>query len=1090
MNHFIQKKVLTKCLLISLLMIHGTQAHTQEALEKSNSENSGRASIEEQLKQATASRGNANSSEDSESKPIIKMEDGEVVIERDGVETVMDPDDVTPSPVTRAADPDIEEVVIIGIQRALQGALEEKRQTTNLTDVINAEDIGKLPDENVAEVLENIPGVQITREGGIGAAVSIRGSDENRVEINGRGTLSDSDNRGGVRFSDLPAALVRSLTVTKVPTADMVEGSVGGTINVKTFRGLKLKKPLLVLNPRAEYADNAETWNQNYSGTAGNKFDTPWGDLGVILTVSHFDKTVREDILRVSPSLRQVQGNTDFTRFPGQNQHPQNIERFNNCCNFDNNPNTFDPYYYPGYSETEYGLEDRENTTASGSLEWQAHDSLKLFAEGTYSSIKVNGRSPFAGASFGFYSGSGPPFSDRELDGIDRPAYAPAQSTFGFAEVAGVQVPFMNSGCIGCGIRNELEIDPIRDGPDWNPNIQPNDGMQIRPGNRNVNRDTDNFVAAIGGEWLDDEWLIEVEASASGSDSTTEAFSNTWQYNDPSDPSFHSLNARLRVPMLYDARDEELAYGPVPYGLNAGPGSPSPADNLLNPDYYSLYVARDTLTQFNNDLYAQRIDIERFLETPLFTSAAFGFRSSQRSTERQRNSVITDTFPCQTTSTPASDNPCADPNVYSDLTQFLVPSPGNFFSFNPDAPYLRDFLTTGSDRIPGFQAELVNSAGLAADPVLAPQQGFKVDEHTYAGYLRLDFETDRLVWPIKGNAGLRFVHTDQTAAGNQLNADQSFSPVSVNQNYNNWLPSASLIVSPLEDLQVRFGYAKILRRPSFAQLAPTFEYPLNDGQAVTVGDPNLRPTTVQQFDAGIEWYFLKGSVLSAGYFYKSLNRPIGTEFTYNAICNPLRVGDRPENCTVDGQRGRRVDKLEWKNLPGGQIQGLELAFQHKFNWLPDPLNGFGILANYAYQDGERDLTFTAPGVLQNKYQVEAEFPVNFRRLSKHSYNVTLYYEKPRYGFSGRIRYTWRSNFLITESSDVSYGRPLYRDDRGQLNASLSLRLPRPLDNFTVILWGINLTKTPSIERAIFPDGPIARMKDADRRYAIGVRARF
>ena len=1023
-------------------------------------------------------------------KPVIKMEDGEVVIERDGVETVMDPDDVTPSPVTRAADPDIEEVVIIGIQRALQGALEEKRQTTNLTDVINAEDIGKLPDENVAEVLENIPGVQITREGGIGTAVSIRGSDENRVEINGRGTLSDNDNRGGVRFSDLPAALVRSLTVTKVPTADMVEGSVGGTINVKTFRGLKLKKPLLVLNPRAEYADNADTWNQNYSGTAGNKFETPWGDLGVILTVSHFDKTVREDILRVSPSLRQVAGNTDFTRFPGQNQWPANKPRFQNCCDFDGNPDTFDPYYYPGYSETTYGFEDRENTTASGSLEWQAHDSLKLFAEGTYSSIQVEGRSPFAGASYGLYSNN-PAASDRELDGIDRPNNGIVQSTFGFAEVADVQVPFMNSGCIGCGVRNRLRIDPIGLA------TQPDDGMQIRPGNRNVNRETDNFVAAIGGEWLDDEWLIEVEASASGSDSTTESFSNTWQYNDPADPSypFHSLDARIRVPMLYDARDDELAYGPVPYGIFAGPGSPSPADNLLNPDYYSLYAARDTLTQFNNDLYAQRIDIERFLATPFFTSAAFGFRSSQRSTERQRNSVTTDTFPCQTTSTPASDNPCADPNVYAGLTGFLIPSPGDFFSFNPNAPYLRNFLTTGSDRIADLQAELVKTAGLAANPVLAPQQGFKVEEHTYAGYLRLDFETDRLFWPIKGNAGLRFVNTDQTAAGSQLQPNGEFIPEKVNQNYNNWLPSASLIVSPLEDLQVRFGYAKILRRPSFAQLAPTFEYPLNDGVAVTVGDPNLRPTTVQQFDAGIEWYFRKGSVLSAGYFYKNLSRPVGTEFTYGAICNPLRVGDRAENCGIPQPEGpdiegRLVDKIEWQNLPGGQIQGVELAFQHKFNWLPHPLNGFGVLANYAYQDGERDLTFTVPGVLQNKYQVDAEFPLNFRRLSEHSYNVTLYYEKPKYGFSGRIRYTWRSNFLITESSDISYGRPLYRDDRGQLNASVSLRLPRPLDNFTVILWGINLTKTPSIERALFPDGPIARMKDADRRYAIGVRARF
>ena len=328
MAPMIRKNSLTRWILVFLLILPASIAQTQDT-----------------------------SSAKANAKPTLKMEDGEVVIERDGLETVMDLDDVTPSPVTREADPDIEEVVIIGIQRALQGALEEKRQTTNLTDVINAEDIGKLPDENVAEVLENIPGVQITREGGIGTAVSIRGSDENRVEINGRGTLSDSDNRGGVRFSDLPAALVRSLTVTKVPTADMVEGSVGGTINVKTFRGLKLKKPLLVLNPRAEYADNADTWNQNYSGTAGNKFETPWGDLGVILTVSHFDKTVREDILRVSPSLRQVLLNTDFTRFPGYNpnlppgpgNHPNNKPRFNSCCNFDGNPDTFDPYYYPGY---------------------------------------------------------------------------------------------------------------------------------------------------------------------------------------------------------------------------------------------------------------------------------------------------------------------------------------------------------------------------------------------------------------------------------------------------------------------------------------------------------------------------------------------------------------------------------------------------------------------------------------------------------------------------------------------------------------------------------------------------------------------
>ena len=334
---------------------------------------------------APADRPTLSESAPSPDQTTLEFEDGELVIDRDGVETVVDSDDATASPVDPDADPDIEQIVILGIQRALQSALDEKRQTPNLTDVINAEDIGKLPDENVAEVLENIPGVQITREAGIGAAVSIRGSDQNRVEIDGRGTLSDGDDRGGIRFSDLPAALVRSLTVTKVPTADMVEGSIGGTINVKTFRGLKLKEPLAVGNFTGEYADNADTWNQNYSGTFGDKFESAFGDIGAILTLSRIEKTVREDILRVSPAFR---------RGPGP---PANVGKFPEFDGFPELP----PYYYPGFSDTAYGIEDRQNTTASSSLEWQVTDSFKLFAEGTYTHVETSGRTQSAFGSFG-----------------------------------------------------------------------------------------------------------------------------------------------------------------------------------------------------------------------------------------------------------------------------------------------------------------------------------------------------------------------------------------------------------------------------------------------------------------------------------------------------------------------------------------------------------------------------------------------------------------------------------------------------------------------------------------------------------------
>ena len=1019
-------------LLAGLLVCHGTVAHGQAS-------------------DASAEGGEATGRADG---PALEFEDGELVIDRDGVETVVDSDDASATAVDPDADPDIEQIVVLGIRRALEGALEEKRQTPNLTDVINAENIGKLPDENVAEVLENIPGVQITRDAGIGAAVSIRGSDENRVEIDGRGTLSDGDDRGGIRFADLPAALVRSLTVTKVPTADMVEGSIGGTINVKTFRGLKLKEPLVVGNLTGEYADNADAWNQNYSGTLGDKFESPIGDIGAILTLSRIEKTVREDILRVSPALR-----------PGPGE-PINRTLFPPIVELT-------PYYYPGFSDTTYGTEERENTTASGSLEWQMSDSIKLFAEGTYTHVETEARAQSAFASYGTASTLGcrnPPCardnrSDRELDGLVVNVNNPEAATFGLTSVAGGQVPIMTSGRIGGGIRNG-QIDPA------NPSRLPDDGLQIRPSNRTGHRDTDSFLAAVGGEWIDDDWLVELEASASASDSTTDAFITTFQYNDPDDPDwdFHSGNARIRVPFLYDVRDDLLSYGPVP-------GTPT-ADELLNPEYYSLFVSRDTTTRFNNDLYAQRLDVGRFLDNPVFSEVGFGFRSSQRSTKRKRESITTDTFPGLSG---------------TDLESYLVPTPGNFFDFNKDGVYLDDFLTPDAKQVGALRQELIRSAGLGTNDRLAPPQGFEVDEDTYAGYLRLDFDTELLPWPIKGNFGVRFVRTNQTAKGNQLNPDQTFSPVSVDQNYDNWLPSVSVVAIPVEDVQLRFGYARILRRPSFAQLAPTFEFPLNEGQAVIVGDPNLQPTTADQVDLGIEWYFRKGSVFSVGYFYKNLNRVIGTEFKSrtapDAPCNPIAVGDLTNPPCPNGLPGVRVDEISWVNLPGGQIQGVEIAFQHNFNYLPQPLKGFGVIANYAYQHGERDDTIRTPQPLRETLGDDF-FPLNFRRLSEHSYNVTAYFEKPKYGFSGRVRYTWRSGFLISESVDVSNGLPLYREARGQLNASLSLRLPKPVDQFTLILWGVNLTKEQGVERAAFPGGPVVRVKDADRRLAIGVRARF
>lgn len=936
------------------------------------------------------------------------------------------------------------EEIVVSIQRSLETALSEKRNTTNLTEVINAEDVGKLPDENVAEVLENIPGVQITRSEGIGEGVSVRGSDENRVEINGRGTLSGQDDRGGISFADLPAALIRSLTVVKVPTADMVEGSIGGTINVKTYRGLRLKKPLKVARFTSEYAENSDAWNENAALTWGDKFNTEFGDIGAILTFSHIKKSVREDSIKVNTATRTTPAGNGTPAAPNP-LFPQS----------DDDPD-FDPYFYPGFGDTQYGEVDRENNSLNGSLEWQATSKLKLFMEGTYTDVERLNRRQSGLQSFG----GGNPGSSRELDGL-------RNATFETLFVAGVQIPIFTSGIIGGGVRDGATIDGLNPAPGLA------DGLQIRTTNRTTTVNSESYVAALGGEWKNDTVLIEFEVNAAESKRKSNSFNVAFQYNDPSDPNFHSLGARLRVPFIYDVRDGDLSYGPVP-------GHPAAA-NLLNPDFYSLFVARDTTTRFENDAYAQKVDLTWTFDTRFWSDLRFGLRTSQRSTERLREAQTTDLFPFGASAG----------FTEIDLSGFLTSTPGNFLEYNSDGVFLDNFLTPDYRQVSTLRSVLESGAGLGGNNRFSPPQGFRVEEDTFAMYARADFYADILGMPLRGNIGLRVIQTNQLATGNQLEDSGVFNPISVRQEYTNALPSASLVLSPFEKVQIRFGYAEILRRPSFAQLAPTFEFPLNIGQAVIVGDPSLRPTTAEQYDLAVEYYFRKGSVLSLGVFHKELESVVG-RVRDGQICSPIAVSDNPLNCSTNGvpgstSDGTRVPKAVFTNLEGGKIQGAELAFQHRFNWLPKPYNGLGVIASYAYQDGERDLTFSVPGFLQGASGPDAEFPLNFTRLSENSYNVTVYFERPRSRWSGRLRYTYRDGFLVSESVEASNNLPLYRDDRFQLNASMSYRLT---DVFTLRFSGVNLTKEQSTERTGFTNGPIVRQRDADRRISLGISGRF
>lgn len=137
-----------------------------------------------------------------------------------------------------------DEIIVRGIRNALRSELEKKRAANRIVDGISAEDIGKLPDENVTEAIQRIPGVQIERDAGEGTSVSVRGLPQNRVEVGGLRLVSpigrqETGNPEEVSVIQVvPSALLSRIQVSKSPTASQVEGSLGGTVE------LELRKPL------------------------------------------------------------------------------------------------------------------------------------------------------------------------------------------------------------------------------------------------------------------------------------------------------------------------------------------------------------------------------------------------------------------------------------------------------------------------------------------------------------------------------------------------------------------------------------------------------------------------------------------------------------------------------------------------------------------------------------------------------------------------------------------------------------------------------------------------------------------------------
>lgn len=182
------------------------------------------------------------------------------------------------------------EIVVIGVRGALNTALGIKKNADTFVDSITATDIGAFPDKSVSEALQRVPGITVNRlqsnddsthPSGEPTGVLIRGLTQVRTEFNGRDSFSADASRG-LNFNDVSPELMAGVDAYKNQTAEMIEGGIAGTVNLRTRLPFDTDGQVISANAKADYGDRSKKWTGEASGIYSNVFHTPIGKFGIL----------------------------------------------------------------------------------------------------------------------------------------------------------------------------------------------------------------------------------------------------------------------------------------------------------------------------------------------------------------------------------------------------------------------------------------------------------------------------------------------------------------------------------------------------------------------------------------------------------------------------------------------------------------------------------------------------------------------------------------------------------------------------------------------------------------------------------------
>ena len=270
-------------------------------------------------------------------------------------------------------DQTVDEIVVTGQRQAAQSAQQIKKNNDLVVDSIVAEDVGKLPDNNVADALARVTGIQVRRDSGEANSVLIRGLPNLVTLLNGREVFTTTGRY--IALADIPANMLQRVDVYKSAAADQIEGGIAGAIDVRTRRPFDFSGAQFNAFGHAVYSDKAEKWNPDFGATASDRWETGAGEFGALIGVSFMERDYHEErAFNVRPDPKTDCGNGTKSRtcgsFNAAHPAPQ-----------DDVQGPFVMGYIPIAG-------DRKRQAANFALQWRPDDTSELYFEGFVTDYK------------------------------------------------------------------------------------------------------------------------------------------------------------------------------------------------------------------------------------------------------------------------------------------------------------------------------------------------------------------------------------------------------------------------------------------------------------------------------------------------------------------------------------------------------------------------------------------------------------------------------------------------------------------------------------------------------------------------------